>query len=177
MSWQTEMTRILRHMIFDLNTPPTYADSRLQEALVVAAQLVVQDLDFSQQFVPDLDLLDIQPDPTLRVGVPPTRDDSFINLTCMKAACMTDRGQASQAIAQAVTVRDGSSLIDLRAIAEGRIAILNKGGWCAAFDEARTQYLLSKSHVAGAAVMGPFRVWAGDGRTIFPNLGFIDFRG
>ena len=176
MAWQTEMTRILRFMIFDLDKPYKFEDERLQECLVVAAQLTTQELDFSQPFLADLNAFDIIPDPTDRSGVPPTRDDSFINLTCMKAACMVDRGKASDAVSQAVTVRDNSALIDMREVAQGRLAILKSGGWCSAFEEARTQYLLSKSHVAGAAIMTPFRVWAGDGRTVWPNAGYMDFR-
>lgn len=177
MAWQTEMVRYLRYCVFDLDpNSPTYSDQRLQELLVWSAQLVEQELDFSQQFVADQDGLTITPDPTDRVGPPPTRDDSFVNLVVMKAACVVDRGEVRAAIGQAIRVRDGTSSIDLRGVMEGKLKLLLKGGWCAAFDDAKVQYLLNKSHIAGAAIMSPFRVWAGDGRSIWPNAGFLDFR-
>ena len=163
MSWQTEMVTLVRYMINDLTPPYTYTDERLQELVIVSAQLVVAELDFTQDFVPDLTALSLTPDPTDRIGPPPTRDDSFVNLVCMKAACVTDISETRTAANQAVQVRDGTSEVNLRWTAIARQVMLEKGGWCEKFDEYKFQYQLSKTHNCGAAIMGPFRVWAYEG--------------
>jgi hypothetical protein len=163
MAWQTEMVRLVRFMINDLDpTNMTYPDTRLQELLVVAAQLVVAELDFTQPFAADLQNLQIVPDPTARYTTPPTRDDSFINLTCMKAACITDRSESKTASNQAVDVRDGSSQVNLRWVAVARLALLDKS-WCKAYEDVKLAYMMNRSHIAGAAICGPFRVWAYEG--------------
>ena len=164
MSWQVEMIRMVRGMIGDWDTTnPTYSDDRLKELIIVAAQLVISELDFTQTFVPDLTTLTITPDPTDRIGPPVTRDDSFINLVSMKAACITDRSETKTAANQAIDAKDGSSSISLRGVAQARQALLEKGGWCPQYDDAKFAYMLNRSHVAGAAIMGPFRVWAYEG--------------
>ena len=164
MSWEIEMPRMVRYMINDLDdTKYTYTNERLQELVIVAAQLVVSQLDFTQPFAPDLGSLTLTPDPTDRVGPPPTRDDAFIDLVCMKAACIADRSEARTAAGQAVQARDGSSEINLRWIAAAKQGLLEKGGWCPAYDEAAFQYMSSRTHNVGAAIMGPFRVWAYEG--------------
>ena len=41
MAWQNEIVRIVRHLISDIDTDdPTYDNSRLEETVLVAAQLV-----------------------------------------------------------------------------------------------------------------------------------------
>ena len=164
MAWQVEMVRLVRYMIGDLDpSNQTYPDTRLTELVLVAAQLVIAELDFTQRFVPDLTTLSLTPDPTDRVGPPVTRDDSFINLACMKAACITDISETRTAANQAVQVRDGTSEVNLRWAAAARQALLADGGWCKKYDDSKLAYMMNRSHIAGAAIMGPFRVWAYEG--------------
>ena len=179
MSWQTEMVTMVRFIINDLDpTNLSYSDERLEQLIIVSAQFVVSELDFTQMFIPDLQSLTLTPDPTDRVGPPPTRDDSFINLTLMKAACITDMSETKTAANQAVQVRDGSSEVNLRWTAAARQALLEKGGWCQKYDDAKFQYQMGRTHNCGAAILGPFRVWAYEGipwqfdtRLTYPSAG------
>lgn len=159
MAWPTEMTTVLRVMINDLDTPQTYTDQRLQQVLAVCAQIVTVEMNFSQPFQADVVAVSITPDPTDTVNG--TRDNSFINLVCLKAACLTDRGKASLAAGQAVNVKDGTSSVDLRGVAQARLALLQKGGWCGAYEDEKFAYLAGQVRTAGAAILSPFRIYAG----------------
>ena len=50
MAWQSEMVRIVRHLINDLDsTNYSFTDDRLEELILVASQLVLTTLDFTLQ--------------------------------------------------------------------------------------------------------------------------------
>jgi hypothetical protein len=159
MSWQTEMVETLYIMVGDW-TKTTYSSTNLERVLVVAAQMVASELDFSQDFQSNIDSLDITPDPTDRVNN--TRDDSFINLTCIKAACIINRGDAFKNAGDSLKVRDiGGISIDTTEVFKAKFNLLQKGGWCAIYAEEKFDYQLSSTIIAGAAIMSPFRVSAG----------------
>ena len=153
MAWQTEMVRLLRHLISDLDEDePTYSDDRLQELLLVAAQLVQGTVTFSQTYITDVDEVLLSPDPTVR----DQRDDAFINLTLLKAACVLDQADARRYAGQAIEIADYSSRISIRGIASAKLALLDKG-WCKAFDEAKFEFESGNVGSAGAAILGPYR--------------------
>ena len=55
MAWQSEMVRIVRHLINDLDsTNYSFTDDRLEELILVASQLVLTTLDFTNLFIRDL---------------------------------------------------------------------------------------------------------------------------
>jgi len=165
MAWQDEMTIILRAMVNDL-TSTTYDDDTLQQVLAIAAFQVSNEMTFSQAFKGDAVNVGITPDPTIDLsakGGVNTRDESFMNLTCEKAACIIDRGAAATSAAQAIFVKDGSSAIDLREAAKAKMNLLMKGGWCAVYDQDKLEYKSGQVRIAGAAVMGPFRIYAQGG--------------
>jgi hypothetical protein len=173
MAWDDDLTTILRVLVADTNSV-TYTDDTLEQTLVVAAFQVLQQLDFAQTYTVSIANVTIVPDPT----VSPTKDDAFSNLVCLKAACITDRGAAITAANRAIAVRDGSSSIDLRTILEGKLKLL-KQGWCAVYEEARTEYLTTQGGEAGAAIMTPFRTIARGGYGNLPYspgpIGYYDF--
>lgn len=159
MSWQTEMVETLYIMLGDLEKV-VYSTTNLERVIVVAAQMVASELNFSQSFESSIDDLDITPDPTDRVNQ--TRDDSFINLTCIKAACIINRGDAFKNAGKALKVRDiGGVSIDTTETFKAKFNLLEKGGWCAVYSEEKFDYQLSSTIVAGAAIMSPFRIYAG----------------
>ena len=137
MSWKTEMVRIVRYLINDLSSTPTYDDARLQEAILVNAQLTQQDIDFPQDYTIDVDELVLSPDPTDRTNG--TRDDAFINLVCLKTACMVDQSELRTAAGQSIAIKDGDSSIDLRGNLQGRAEVI-KMGMCAAYEKAKVDY-------------------------------------
>jgi hypothetical protein len=156
--WQAEMITLLRVLVDDLTSPYTYTDGRLTQVLAVAAQLVTAELNFPYNFQVNIQALTITPNPTDRTA---TRDDNFINLVCIKGACLIDRGEAKKSVGQSIAIRDGSSSIDLRGSMEGRLKLLEKG-WCNVYEETKLEYKAGRAGVvAGAAIMTPFRVFAG----------------
>ena len=49
MAWQNEMSIIVRHLINDLDSSSyTFTDSRVEESILVAAQLVLIEIDFDK---------------------------------------------------------------------------------------------------------------------------------
>src|SRR5687767_14574266 len=84
--WDSEMVTLLRHVIDDLAEEPKYTDSRLRQLLLVAAQLAQAENNLIQEYVINIDNQTIKPDPTsTKLGM---RDDSFVNLIILKAACL-----------------------------------------------------------------------------------------
>ena len=164
MSWSTEMVLVLRYMIGDLGTgspagePPTfiYDDSRLQGLLLVAAQLAQTEMAFPVAYTVNVSQLILTPDPTSTAVYPSSsRDDGFINLVCLKAACIIDNSEARAAAGKGVKMRDDKKEIDTRNISADKIAIL-KVGWCKNYETAKYAYLSGNVQV-GTAILGPFR--------------------
>ena len=154
MAWQDTMIPMLRVMVNDI-AEATFQDDTLEQTLVVAAFQI--SADFQEfDFRADIANVRITPDPTVAA----TQNDSYVNLVCMKAACIVDTGSAASAASQAIAVKDGSSSIDLRGALAGKLALLEKG-WCNVFKDAKCTYQTQACEAAGAAVMTPFRVFAG----------------
>ncbi len=154
MSWDTKMPELVRNLLFDLDTTQTYSDDTLLRVLVSAAFRVSSELLFDNSFVADLDNQTIAPDPTVTA----TQDDSFVNLTCLQAAAIIERGEAARAAKQGIFVKDGSSAIDLRGVAIGRLQLIGKG-WNDVYDKAKFQYQLERSALAGRMITGPTGVY------------------
>lgn len=162
LSWQVPCIELLRVLINDLEDTPTYSDARLIRVLTVAAFQVLRECDFPQNFTVDIVASDITPDPTDEDGG--TNNDDFINLMCLKAACIIDTGAAIQAANNATAGKDTVSSWDLKGVAQHTIDLLSKG-YCATYSSALDDYL-SGDGVICAAVMGPFRTMA---RSRYPN--------
>ncbi len=153
--FKTEVVRIVRNMIADLSASPTYDDQRLEELVIVAAQLVNQEINFPTTYTIDVDQLILTPDPT----VPSNRDDSFINLLCLKSACILDMSEARTATSSAIAIRDGSSSIDLKGNALAKLKFMEKG-WCASYQMVKEEYLTNSAQIAGACIMSPYRIFS-----------------
>jgi hypothetical protein len=157
MAWQAQMTTMLRALLDDAAGPQArYTDDRLLHLLVAAAFQVITELDFDQDFEVDLDAFEIDPDPLDA----DTRDDSFVSLVVLKAACLVDRSEARTAARRSIAVRDGSSAVDTRGSMSGWLRLLEKGGWCDVYAEAKDEYVSGRVSFRGAAIMGPFHLYA-----------------
>jgi len=149
MAWQNEMTRILRYMLNDLDSSSyTYSDDRLEETIIVSAQLVLHEIDFDKDYTVDVDALTLTPDPTAA-----TKDNAFINLISLKSACIILSSELRTKSLESVRVSDGSSSIDTNGIMKG-FESLSKS-MCQAYEDAKIQYKAGNS-VAGAAVLTPY---------------------
>jgi hypothetical protein len=161
MSWQAEMRTVLRAMVDDIDSPQAYSDARLEQLLAVAAQFVANEMSFPLDYTADVTAPDISPDPTDRDGG--SRNDDFVNLVCLRAACLIDHGKVRRAVGQGIMVKDGSSTIDLRDSAKGYLQLLAKG-WCAVYQQAKDEYRAGQTGAGvGVAILGPFRAFAGYG--------------
>lgn len=173
MAWQDEMGELLRVMVWDMTTPPTYPDDSLQRVLVASAQMVETEMDFLWLYVADIPNRDIVPDPT----DPVTRDDNFVNLVCMRAAAIIDQGVARTE--PGIVIRDNGSSVDLRGKLEAALKLVALG-WAKEYEQQKLVYQAGLLHngIVGAAVIGPFRSmasevfsWGEPGDTYLPREG------
>lgn len=155
MSWQAELTLILRELIDDVDCPETYTDGRLQRLIALAGQKVLAEVDITTTYTIVVGKNStISPDPTDDVS----RDNLFINLMLLKASCIIDRLETKKAADNALVVRDGESLADTRDSGKHRLALL-KIGPCAEYEDAVFAYETGNANL-GVAILSPFRVYA-----------------
>jgi len=149
MSWQNEMTLIVRHLVNDLDsTNYTFTDDRLEESVLVSAQLASLEIDFDNTYTIDVDSVSLTPDPTSSGG----KDDSFINLVCLKTARLLIGSELKTHSLNAISLRDGPSALDLRGIVAGLKILFDD--ITKRYEEAVTQYKLNG--VVGQAILGPY---------------------
>ena len=106
MGWQTDMVTIVRHLVNDIDGT-TYADSRLEETILVAAHLQYTSIDFDNTYTIDIDAGIMSPDPV------ESSDSWFVNIVCVKAACIILGSEAKTLAAQSYKIKDGPSSIDI----------------------------------------------------------------
>lgn len=149
--WDTEMPLILRHIIDDIDDPVKYNDLRLQQLLLASAQLIQSDHPFQNYYSTNIETVTISPDPTVS-----PRDDPFINLTILKAACLLSGSKLLKSSFQAMYVREASYSFDSRGVFSGQQFTAKT--WCDAYNEAKWQYI-SSNMVPGEAIIGPYRTF------------------
>lgn len=150
MSWQIEMTTIVRYLINDFDSPQTYTDSKIQTAITIAAQLTLEDITFPKVYNIDVGATGISPDPT-----DATRDNGFINLVSLKTACLVDNWTLRAKLPTAgVFIKTGPESIDTRGVLSAYQYLKEKGA-CQAFEEARWEYRAGNMS-PGRAILAPF---------------------
>ena len=79
MAWQNEMSIIVRHLVNDLDSSSyTFTNDRVEETILVSAQLLLYEVDFENTYPVDVDASSLSPDPTSSSN----KDDAFIALLC-----------------------------------------------------------------------------------------------
>ncbi len=155
MSWETELVRVLRHYIDDLDdTAPKYTDQRLQELIVVSALRVHNEINFHQTYTIDLENIDIVPDPTAISS----RDEDFMVLTCYKAAQIVALSEYKTTSGQSIFIKDGSSAVDLRNISAQKKGVADF--YAKAYEDAKFLYQLAE-RPTGVAILGPVSIFGG----------------
>lgn len=155
MAWEDETLEIIRVISDDLAEPYRNDDTSLRRVLAVAAFQVMRESDFNSDYSVDVMAGTVTPDPT----DPDARDDAFINLATLKAACILDRGGAAEAARKGFAVRAGGTSYDNRAGIGGRLELL-KLSWCKEYETAKFEHESGQDRVPGAAVLTPFRLYA-----------------
>jgi len=148
-SWMLDMILILRFLINDLESTPTYSDARLAQLLCVAAQYVKQDLSDATYTI-DVPSVTISPDPVV-VG-----DNTFINFVTMRAACFTDQSSLrTRASAAGLRAALGPMSLQVSDSAVQGIVELLKNGACAAYQDMLRDYMYGNTRNL-AAIISPF---------------------
>lgn len=142
---------MVRILINDMSSTPTYSDERLQQLIVVAARYVVQEIDFDVTYTVGVSVPSISPDPTSA----DTLDDVFANFVVLKAACLSDQSLfRTKALMEGITARCGPATLSVLGHLPGFKQLLNEGP-CAAYTEFKRQYYLGNARGV-RAIMSPF---------------------
>ena len=151
MSWQGQMGTMLRYIINDLD-PDNYQFShqRIETTIMVAAQLVLTETKFDNDYVINVETCLLSPDPT---DLNP-KDVAFMNLVVLKAACVMLGSQIRSEAGNAISIKDGPSAIDLRGVA-GTLTMLYED-ICGKYDSLKVSYEQGASAEFGQAVLGPY---------------------
>lgn len=150
MSWQGQMSTILRYLINDVDSSKyTYSDHRIETTLLVASQLVTLEVDLANDYTINVETCTLSPDPTETA----TRDDGFINLVCLKSACVIVGSEIRSEASNAIAIKDGPSSIDLRGVTS-TLSVLYKE-LCARYEKTLLDYKTGNS-VGGQSILGPY---------------------
>tara|TARA_Y100000296_G_scaffold19091_1_gene22815 strand:- start:885 stop:1385 length:501 start_codon:yes stop_codon:yes gene_type:complete len=146
MPWQTDLVLMLRSLIGDLDKSK-FTDERLKQILVVGAYNVVKDADFSNTYTVDVAKVSVSPDPITE------NDTDFNILTVYKSACILLGSEVKTEAANAISIKDGPSSIDLRGVAQSLTMLYND--LCKKYDDLLRTYQYNNTLV-GQAVLGPY---------------------
>jgi len=149
MSWQGQMSTIVRYLIDDIDSDSyTFSPHRIETTILVAAQLTQINVDFNKTYSVNVENCTLSPDPTVE-----TEDHAFITLICLRAACIIVGGQIRSESGNSISIKDGPSAIDLRGVTNTLI-VLHKD-LCEKYNEAEMGYRAGSS-IAGQAILGPY---------------------
>ena len=150
MAWPDVTISMLRVLINDLDGPTyEYSDDRLMQTLVVAAQLVNQEIDFSTTYTINVPRVTISPDPT---AVP---DDAFTNFITLKAACFMDMSTfRTKATIAGLKAKCGPAVLETVEHLKGFKELLTLGP-CAAYKTLKTEWTFGNAQVV-EAILSPF---------------------
>lgn len=152
MAWKTELVQMVRNIIGDISLDsPTYSDERLQEIILVSAQLLQGELDFDNFYTIDVDECGLSPDPTIS-----PKDDGFINLVVLRTSCIIANSEFRTAANNAYNFVDGPAKIDGRDVAESLYKYAQD--ICGMFEKAKKAYRAGNS-ISGAIIVSPYRVY------------------
>jgi len=144
------MSTMVRYLIDDTDSSSyKYSDKRIETTLLVAAQFVTLSTDLNNEYTINVEQCALSPDPT-DTG---TKDNAFINLTCMKAACIMVGSEVRSESSNAISIKDGPSAIDLRGVASTLVVLYQD--LCKKYDQMQMDYRAGHSTV-GQAILGPY---------------------
>ena len=146
MPWKIDLVLMLRSLIGDLDNAK-FTDERLKQILVFGAYNVVNDADFSQTYSVDVGEVTIAPDPISQ------NDTDFTTLTVYKSACILLGSEVKTEAANAISIKDGPSAIDLRGVTQNLNMMYQD--FCKKYDDLLKTYQYNNTLV-GQAVLGPY---------------------
>jgi hypothetical protein len=151
MYWEIEIPIIVRTLINDLESTPTYSDERIKQLITVSAKYVVIDANLSISYNIDVVNETITPDPS----DPETRDTEFVGLIALKAACILDQSTfRTKAALEGIKTSLGSASLAINNNLGGYKTILDQGP-CSFYDQLVMDYNIGNA-TAVRAVLSPF---------------------
>lgn len=149
--WKTDIVVMLRSLIGDLDREK-FTDERLRQIITVGAYNVLNDADFSNGYTVDIGSVSISPDPVVK------KDTDFTVLTLYKSACILLGSEVKTESANAISIKDGPSSIDLRGVSASLNALYKD--LCAKYEDMISTYQYASGGgdggPAGAAVLSPY---------------------
>lgn len=151
MSWTIELPIIVRTWINDLADTPTYSDDRLSQAILVAAQYVMREINLDITYTINLTESTMSPDPTETA----TRDDVFIAFVSLKTACILDQSTfRTKAANEGIRAGLGAASIGVAGNLKGYQTILEVGP-CKMYEKLRIEHEVGNAN-AIEAILSPF---------------------
>lgn len=149
MSWQNEITGMVRILINDSVEPYQFSDERIQQTILVAGKYVQFDVVLEHSYTINISNASLTPDPT------EDGDEIFIILTSLKAACLVDQGTLrTKAAMDGIRAALGPASLSVAGSSAGWEMIL-KHGPCKLYDDLVEHWDVANAS-AIAAVLGPF---------------------
>ncbi len=151
MAWPDVTVRMLRILINDVEEATwEYSDDRLMQTLVVAAQLVNQEIDFDTTYTINVPLVTLTPDPTTGVI-----DDAFTNFMVLKAACFMDQSAfRTKAAVAGLKAKCGPAVLETVEHLRGFKDLINFGP-CKAYTTLKQEWIFGNAQVV-EAILSPF---------------------
>jgi hypothetical protein len=147
MAWIDEVTEMVRVLIGDMGTTPTYCDDRIQRVILVGTHQVINDVAFPVTYTLNIVTMTMTPDPT-----DSPRDEAFLYLVSLKSACLIMSGEARTYAISSMKITDGPSSVDTGA-SFTNVKILAEG-LCNAYLKAKNDYIMG-TLAPGAAILTP----------------------
>jgi hypothetical protein len=169
MAWQNEMVIIVRHIIGDLD-PDNYSfsDSRIEESILVAAQLIHNEMEFLVDYNIEVDNGLLSPDPTTTPVTPSNKDDDFIAICCLRSGLLLTNSLLRTYALKAFSIRDGASSLDMRGVVAG-LKIVNDD-LTKKYEDVKLAYQTGKLGF-GKSILSPYSPGSDSA-----NRGYIDYR-
>lgn len=150
MSWQGQISTIVRHLINDLDdTNYKYSDSRIEKSILVGSFLVLNDAEFINAYLINVEQCSLSPDPTDSA----TKDDAFVALVALKTSTILIGSEVRSEASNAISIKDGPSAIDLRGVASTLILLYKD--LSEKYDNLLLDYRAGGS-IGGQAILGPY---------------------
>jgi hypothetical protein len=131
MSWQVDLVLMFRSLIGDLDGTK-YTDERLKQILTVGAYNVYNEARFPYVYDISVGKVSISPDPISN------GNSDFVVLTLYKSACILVGSEVKSESANAISIKDGPSAIDLRGVSGSLSSLYDK--LCAKYEDLMTEY-------------------------------------
>ena len=169
MAWETEMTIIVRHIIGDLDSDNyNFSDARIEESILVAAQLIHNEMEFFIDYTIEVDNGSLTPDPTTTGVSTSNKDDDFIALCCLRSGLLLTNSLLRTYALKAISIRDGASSLDMRGIVAG-LKMVNDD-LTKKYEDVKLNYETGKLGF-GKVILSPYSPGSDNA-----NRGYIDYR-